>query len=192
MTETIFNINILSNTLEKNNLDNSQTNCYLYLTFFLERCQFISNIIKILKKDVKNSFAIGIKYCVLNEINNEKIIRKIKEFKSEFEKNELIYELLNFIKNTINERKIELIKMDTSSEKLLKIFNSSSNLKNLINELDNLGVEDNEIYEFIQSEYVNKIDCLFIDDEIFLLDKNWLNNNKQNEIYKILKNWFPL
>lgn len=192
MSEAFFNINILSNTLEKYKLDNSQTNCYLYLTFFIERCQFISNIIRILKKDIKNSFAIGIKYCILNETDNRKIIKQIKEFKNDFEKNELIHELLNFIKNTINEKKIELIKMDTSSEKLLRVFNTCENLKEIINELDTLGVEDNEIYDFIQSENYNKMNCKFIENEICELEQNWEKYNKKNDICILLKNWFPL
>jgi len=192
MSDTLFNISILSNILERNNVESNQTNCYLFLLFFLERSQLISNIVRIINPLIKNSFSIGIKYCILREENYNKIIKKIKEYKNEFDKNELINELIRFIKNTIDEKKVELIKMDTSPEKISFLFNSFSSLKTLIENIDCLGVDENEIYEYLQNmnelNEINKIRSI-MQDELLNIENEWKEYNKNSEIYLLLKNW---
>lgn len=185
MSETLFNINILSNTLEKCNIDNSQTNCYLFLTFFLERCQLVSNIIRVINPDIKNSLSYGIKYCLLNPQNYDKLVRKIKDFKNDFDKNELINELIKFIKNTIDERKL---KNDFPSERISIIFNSFSTIKNTIDDLEGYGVDENEIYEYLQiGNNIDKKEELNL--ELNNIENNWVNYNKKSDIYVLLQSW---
>jgi len=191
MNESIFNINLLSNTLEKNNIIPSQSNCYLFLFFFLERSQLVSNIIRTINPDIKNSLSFGIKYCLINESNYDKIIRRVKEYKNDFDKNELISELIKFIRNTIDEKKIELIKNDNSPNKITELFNSFENIKIILKNLDNHGIDDNDLYDFIQSNYDLKNESIRIklDEELKLLDILWEKTSKKSELYLLLKNW---
>jgi len=192
MEDTLFNINILSNILEKNKIEINRTNCYLFFLFFLERSQLVSNIIRIIDPSIKNTFSIGVKYCIINESKYDKIFRKVKEFKNDFDKNELINELIRFIKNTIDEKKVELIKMDTSPSKIKFLFNKFDSLKTLIDELDSFGVDDIEIHEYLHlMEEFDDIDLKrqHLKDELNDLDKSWEKNNKKNEIGLLFKNW---
>lgn len=189
MSEYLFNIQILSNTLEKYNIHPNETNCYLFFLFFMERSQLVASIVKKIDPEIKNSLSIGIKYCIINE-SNEKIIKKIKEYKNDFDKNELINELIKFIKNTVDDKKIELIKNDTSEERISKLFNSFKNIKYILNYFDDNGIEEDEIYELLQSDFeINEEVLNKLKDEIKNLDISWEKNNKKSEIYMLIKNW---
>jgi len=192
MTETLFNINILSKTLEKYDIDPNQSNCYLFLCFFLERCQLVSNIIRIINPDIKKSFSLGIKYCIVYEYDYDKIIKKVKEYKNDFEKNDLINELIKFIKNTIDDKKIELIKNDNSPNKITQLFNNFDSIKFLLDELDNYNIEENEIYEFLQSKCEldnNEFLRIKLENDLAILHILWEKNNKKSELCQILKNF---
>ena len=195
MAENIFNINILSNKLTKYNIEPNSSNCYLFLIFFFERCQLISNIIQVINPEIKNSLAIGIKYNIINEPDYYKIIRKIKEFKNDIDKTDFINELIKFIRTSIDEKKAELIKSDTSPIKLNKIFNAFNTIKSLVEDLDCLGIEYTDINEYISSGSIiensetikNKLN-----NEIQFIENIWEKNKNNSEIYLLLKNWFLL
>ena len=195
MSESSFNIKLLSNKLEKYNIESNSTNCYLFLIFFLERCQLISSIITAINPEIKNSLAIGIKYCIINEPNYDKIIRKIKEFKNDIDKNDFINELIKFIRTSIEEKKNEMIKSDSSPIKLNQLFNQFVTIKLLMEDLDCFGFENNEIQDFIQSEYNlenQETKKIKLQKEIDFIQNNWEKYKNKSEIYSLLKNWFIL
>jgi len=190
MSESIIDVNILSNTLEKNNIEPNQLNCYLFLMFFLERCQLVSNIINIINPDIENRFGLSIKYNLVNELDYDKIGRRIKDFKNDFD-SDFLGELLKFIKTSINEKKVDLIKADTSPNKLNQVFNSFHTIKLLIYELECLGVEDSEIQEFmINNKLDNSLLRLKLDREIRMIDLFWEKKRDKSGVYMLLKNWY--
>ena len=88
MEYSLFNVNNLTNILEENKIESSTSNCYLFLMFFLQRSQLVSNIIKIYNDSIKHTLCYGIKYCILNK-NYERIFKKMKEFRAENDKSDL-------------------------------------------------------------------------------------------------------
>ena len=214
---SIFNIDSISPILEKNNIDSSSNNCYLFLMFFLQKCQLISNIIRMFKPREKNTFSYGIKFVILNEKKYNTISKKIKEFKKEFEKGDLINEILNFIKssmdNPILSKKIENITGPDISDEVMKPiyfkkkldslltnFESIEETLNLIS--DSVILTEDEISNFLNEEkkdrsYISEENRRKIDRELTKLDLKWLKykkcNNKNNlEMYNLLKHWFQI
>ena len=207
MNSSIFNVNNLSNILEKNKIDSSYANCYLFFLFFLQRCQLVSNIIKIINPKKMNTFSYGIKYCLLNERDYNKIFKKMKEFRNEQDKNNLIDEILKFIKNSINEKsstnensnELALIKYEETKTKSLKIDSiifEFQTIKEIIDKLDNSYIfDENDIHNYLNNNNnftINYIEELLNDlEKIQILWDNY-NGKSGDELYKMLNVWFKL
>ena len=69
---------------------------------FLQRVQLINNIIKLVEPESNHSenFIFGLKYNLVYLTNYELIKNKINDFKKDFSKQDVISEILNFIKNS--------------------------------------------------------------------------------------------
>ena len=94
--EGIINLKIY---LEKEDTEISLTDCYLFFLFFLQRCQLVCNMLRLLNIDMNDLFAFSIKYCIMHDQDFSKIIRKMYSFKREFDNEEIIFEILKFIKS---------------------------------------------------------------------------------------------
>jgi len=86
----------------KLNIEGTVFNTYIFLLMFLQRVQLINNIIKLVEPESNHSenFIFGIKYNLVYLTNYELIKNKINDFKKDFTKQDVISEILNFIKNS--------------------------------------------------------------------------------------------
>lgn len=211
MTDLIFDVNKLSKILESFDKEPSQTNCYLFFLFFLQRCQLISNILKILDPKIKNSLSISIKYCLLNDVNYEIIFKKMTEFRKEFDKSELINEILKFIKSSVDDKatKLEdlpLVKFDDKKEtkssgykiKIQSILTKFVSINEIMDQYDKIiGIDDNDIHECLKDKLKMEFRITKLHRDINNINLNWVKNRDNglyddNMFYLILKNWFDL
>jgi hypothetical protein len=86
----------------KLNIEGTVFNTYIFLLMFLQRVQLINNIIKLVEPESNHSenFIFGLKYNLVYLTNYELIKNKINDFKKDFSKQDVISEILNFIKNS--------------------------------------------------------------------------------------------
>ena len=209
-----INIELIENFLERINIDLDINDKYFFILFYIQRVQLISNLITILKNNKKeNNFILSLKYNLINFKDYELITKKIKNFKKYFEKNELISEVIDFIKKSMG---IDTIKTpllnynknddtildefsDTDQESIEKLLKNFKNLDNFIKEIDNnIFIEDNDIYSYIQFNILE----LDLGDEkvkeslnkdITRLNKKWDaylkkgNKNKNHKLYLFFK-----
>ena len=165
----IFNINIdiLQEHIDKEyGIEGTRTNTYLFILMFLQRVQLISNILKTLDEysDYKENFNFAIKYNLINLTDYTIIKNKIKDFKKDFTKQDVISEILNFIKTSnlfkktlsngsalddIMELDKELTKPLLSKSKMGNIINNFISLENVLNKIE----KDKYISEEDFSEY---------------------------------------
>ena len=105
-----MNIEGIPLVLSKYNIEVTSVNSYLFIMFFLQRCQLIANIIRIFIPECKDCMKYGIKYCIIESSFGD-LIKKIREFKRDFQQDEIISEIMTFIRASIdkkpNYRKIE-------------------------------------------------------------------------------------
>jgi hypothetical protein len=149
----------------------------------------------------------------MNETKFGNIQKKMKEFKKDFEKSELISEILNFIKKTIDNpllikkndyNETSLTKVETKQiffkSRLQTLINDFYTITRTVEEIDNsLVLDENDI-----SNYLNSNEKIYIKDEckkklekeIIKLELQWnkytKNPNKNKELYLLLKNWYDL
>lgn len=207
MEYSLFNVNNLTNILEVNKIESTTSNCYLFLMFFLQRSQLVSNIIKIYNDSIKNTLSYGIKYCILNQ-NYERIFKKMKEFRADNDKGDLINEIFKFIKNSMDDKsssssdELSLVKYhgkkteSSKKNKIDSVFQKSATIIEILNDLDNSFLYDeNDVYEYFMDESVEKKSKkIKIENEIKKIDMNWdkFNEKEDNELYKLLNHWFTL
>jgi len=148
--------NLLSDYLKNSKIKENENNYYLFLMFFLERCQFISNLILVIDKERKDSFLLGMKYNIMYIQNFETIENKIIEFRKEFDKEDLINEILNFIKNSFVKGKQNSVEIEKEKKvdknEIGKPLIALSKMKKFLLDFDNLD------------EFIREIDdCTFLD-----------------------------
>jgi len=204
-----MDLNKFNKILEKEKIEETITNQYLFLMFFLERCQFISNLIKLIDPSKTDSLVLGIKYNILYSKDFSKISKKIKEFKKEFDKTDLINEILSFIKSSIGVKNIDdelttkkkenIEKPLVSKNKIRSLIYSFENLNDLIKEIDkSLIIKDNDIHSFlIENNYlvINDINLMKLERDITKMELDWIkfkrNKKHSNKIfYEVLKPWY--
>ena len=111
-------INNITNYLKLININPTKNNTYIYIIIFIQKIQLINNFVKILSNNKYNDFIFCVKFLLINNklINNDSVNNLIKNFKNNFDKTELLSEIMSFIKKTINipaidfETNIEIIK----------------------------------------------------------------------------------
>jgi len=201
MNTSLFDVSLLSPILEENKIDSNLTNCYLFFLFFLQRCQFVANTIKLVIPDYEKSLTISIKYCLTHELDYSLIIKKIIEFRKEFDKTELITEILKFIKSSIDDKStkskssisnLQIVKIDnTNKTKLQSILLRFTSLKELLLQIEN-NLGELESFENYDGFRMNQ-KKLRLEIELSKLEESWSKNPVKNqELYNLLKNWFDI
>jgi len=191
-----MNIEGIPLVLDKYNIEITPINSYLFIMFFLQRCQLIGNIIRIFLPDCKDCMKYGIKYCIMNNDFGDLTI-KIKEFKQEFQQEEIISEILTFIrasmKKKINFRKIEY---EIKSLKLQNYITNFTTIKDILKDIDKDMIQDEDISNF-KNQYYNYAGTKNIEKEIIKLETNWIKykeskNKKNNELFVFVQEWYDL
>lgn len=191
-----MNIEGIPLVLNNYNIEVTPVNSYLFIMFFLQRCQLIANIIRIFLPECKDCMKYGIKYCIL-ESNFGDLIRKIREFKQEFQQDEIISEIMTFIKASMdkkpNYRKIEY---DLNELKIQNYIMNFTTIDDIIKEIDKNMIRDEEISNF-KNQFYNYIGVKNMEKELMKLDITWIiykdSSKKQNEeLYNFVQKWFIL
>jgi hypothetical protein len=191
-----MNIEGIPLVLTNYNIEITPVNSYLFIMFFLQRCQLIANIIRIFLPECKDCMKYGIKYCIL-ESNFGDLIRKIQEFKQEFQQDEIISEIINFIKASMdkkpNYRKIEY---DLNELKIQNYIMNFTTINDIIKEIDKNMIHDEEISNF-KNQFYNYVGVKNMEKELMKLDITWIiykeSPKKQNEeLYNFVQKWFIL
>jgi hypothetical protein len=161
----IFNINIekLQEHIDnKLNIEGTRTNAYIFILMFLQRVQLVSNILKLLDKYSchKYNFNFALKYNLINLQDYSLIKNKIKDFKKDFTKQDVISEILNFIKSSNifkktlgNSTNIDDI-MDLDKD-LTKPLLSKTRMTSIITDFISI---DNLLTKIEKDKYVNEED----------------------------------
>jgi len=191
-----MNIEGIPLVLTNYNIEVTPINSYLFIMFFLQRCQLIANIIRIFLPECKDCMKYGIKYCIL-ESNFGDLFRKISEFKREFQQDEMISEIMTFIRASMdkqpNYRKIEY---DINELKIQNFIMNFTTINEIIKDIDKNMIQDEEISNF-KNQFYNYIGVKNIEKELLKLDINWIiykqADNKQNEeLFNFIQKWFIL
>jgi hypothetical protein len=191
-----MNIEGIPLVLSNYNIEVTPVNSYLFIMFFLQRCQLIANIIRIFLPECKDCMKYGIKFCIL-ESNFGDLIRKIREFKQEFQQDEIIFEIMTFIRSSIdkkpNYRKIEY---DLNELKIQNYIMNFTTINEMITEIDKNMIKDEEISNF-KNKFYNFIGVKNMEKELMKLDITWIiykeSQKKQNEeLYNFVQKWFIL
>ena len=191
-----MNIEGIPLVLSNYNIEVTPVNSYLFIMFFLQRCQLIANIIRIFLPECKDCMKYGIKFCIL-ESNFGDLIRKIREFKQEFQQDEIIFEIMSFIRSSIdkkpNYRKIEY---DLNELKIQNYIMNFTTINEMITEIDKNMIKDEEISNF-KNKFYNFIGVKNMEKELMKLDITWIiykeSQKKQNEeLYNFVQKWFIL
>jgi hypothetical protein len=191
-----MNIEGIPLVLNNYNIEVTPVNSYLFIMFFLQRCQLIANIIRIFLPECKDCMKYGIKYCIL-ESNFGDLIRKIREFKQEFQQDEIISEIMTFIKASMdkkpNYRKIEY---DLNELKIQNYIMNFTTIDDIIKEIDKNMIRDEEISNF-KNQFYNYVGVKNMEKELMKLDITWIiykdSSKKQNEeLYNFVQKWFIL
>jgi hypothetical protein len=191
-----MNIEGISLVLNNYNIEINPINSYLFIMFFLQRCQLIANIIRIFIPECKDCMKYGIKYCII-ESNFGDLMLKIREFKQDFQQDEIILEIMTFIRASINKqpnyRKIEY---DLNELKIQNYIMNFTTIDNMIQEIDKNMIKDEEISNF-KNKFYNYVGVKNMEKELIKLDVSWIiykdSPNKQNsELYIFMQKWFIL
>ena len=191
-----MNIEGIPLVLTNYNIEVTPINSYLFIMFFLQRCQLIANVIRIFLPELKDCMKYGIKYCIL-ESNFGDLFRKISEFKREFQQDEMISEIMTFIRASMdkqpNYRKIEY---DLNELKIQNFIMNFTTINEIIKDIDKNMIQDEEISNF-KNQFYNYVGVKNMEHELIKLDINWIiykqADNKQNEeLFNFIKKWFIL
>ena len=191
-----MNIEGIPLVLDKYNIEISPINSYLFIMFFLQRCQLIGNIIRIFLPECKDCMKYGIKYCIL-ESDFGDFMRRIREFKREFQQDEIISEIMTFLRASM-EKKIDYkkIEYDLNSLKIQNFIMIFTTIKDMVKDIEKNMIKDEEISNF-KNQYYNYTGVKNMEKELMKLDINWMiykqSQDKTNEeLYNFVQKWFIL
>jgi len=192
--EGIINLKIY---LEKEDTEISLTDCYLFFLFFLQRCQLVCNMLRLLNIDMNDLFAFSIKYCIMHDRDFSKIIRKMYSFKREFDNEEIIFEILKFIKSPDikQEKSTRLVSKFIAEHKtrLKVILNKFSSIKIMMEQYDNSLINENDVYSCIEENVVIQTKKEKVEKEITIIEDEWkLFDKNGNILYSILSEWYKI
>jgi hypothetical protein len=191
-----MNIEGIPLVLSKYNIEVTSVNSYLFIMFFLQRCQLIANIIRIFIPECKDCMKYGIKYCIIESSFGD-LIKKIREFKRDFQQDEIISEIMTFIRASIdkkpNYRKIEY---ELNELKIQNLIINFTTIDEIIENIDKNMIHDEEISNF-KNNFYNYFGVKNMERELIKLDITWIiykdSTEKQNEeLYNFVQNWFIL
>ena len=190
----------LKNIIEKyykEDKETSLTDCYLFLLFFLQRCQLVCNMLRLLNVEMSDLFAFSIKYCIMYENDFSKVIRKMYSFKREFDNEEIIVEILKFIKSTdvIQEKSTKLVGKFVAEHKtrLKAILNKFSSIKGMMDQYDQSLINDRDVFSCIEASLVIQTKKEKVSREIVMIEEEWrMFDKKGNILYSILREWYKI
>jgi len=190
----------LKNIIEKyykEDKETSLTDCYLFLLFFLQRCQLVCNMLRLLNVEMNDLFAFSIKYCIMYENDFSKVIRKMYSFKREFDNEEIIVEILKFIKSTdvIQEKSTKLVGKFVAEHKtrLKVILNKFSSIKGMMDQYDQSLINDSDVFSCIEDSLVIQTKKEKVSREIVMIEEEWRMFDKNgNILYSILREWYKI
>lgn len=192
--------NIIEKYLEREYRDNKEislTDCYLFFLFFLQRCQLVCNLLRLLNVEMNDLFAFSIKYCIMYENDFSKVIRKMYSFKREFDNEEIIVEILKFIKSTevVQEKSTKLVGKFVAEHKtrLKVILNKFGSIKGMMDQYDQSLINDSDVFACIEDNLVIQTKKDKVRREIVMIEEEWrMFDKKDNIIYSILREWYKI
>ena len=131
------------------------------------------------------------------ESNFGDLLRKIQEFKREFQQDEIIMEIMTFIKASMdkkpNYRKIEY---DLNELKIQNLVMNFTTIIDMIENIDKNMIKDEDISNF-KNQFYNYLGVKNMERELMKLDISWMiykqTDNKPNEVlYNFVQKWFIL
>jgi len=190
----------LKNIIEKyynEDKETSLTDCYLFFLFFLQRCQLVCNMLRLLNVEMNDLFAFSIKYCIMYENDFSKVIRKMYSFKREFDNEEIIVEILKFIKSTdvVQEKSTKLVGKFVAEHKtrLKAILNKFSSIKGMMDQYDQSLINDSDVFSCIEDSLVIQTKKEKVSREIVMIEDEWrMFDKKGNILYSILREWYKI
>ena len=190
----------LTNIIEKYYKDDKEislTDCYLFFLFFLQRCQLVCNLLRLLNVEMNDLFAFSIKYCIMYENDFSKVIRKMYSFKREFDNEEIIVEILKFIKSTevVQEKSTKLVGKFVAEHKtrLKAILNKFGSIKGMMDQYDHSLINDSDVFACIEDSLVIQTKKDKVSREIVMIEEEWrMFDKKDNILYSILREWYKI
>lgn len=190
----------LKNIIEKyynEDKETSLTDCYLFFLFFLQRCQLVCNMLRLLNVEMNDLFAFSIKYCIMYENDFSKVIRKMYSFKREFDNEEIIVEILKFIKSTdvVQEKSTKLVGKFVAEHKtrLKVILNKFGSIKGMMDQYDQSLINDSDVFSCIEDSLVIQTKKEKVSREIVMIEEEWrMFDKKGNILYSILREWYKI
>jgi len=192
--------NIIEKYLEREYRDDKEislTDCYLFFLFFLQRCQLVCNLLRLLNVEMNDLFAFSIKYCIMYENDFSKVIRKMYSFKREFDNDEIIVEILKFIKSTevVQEKSTKLVGKFVAEHKtrLKAILNKFGSIKGMMDQYDQSLINDSDVFACIEDSLVIQTKKDKVSREIVMIEEEWrMFDKKENILYSILREWYKI
>ena len=192
--------NIIEKYLERGYRDDKEislTDCYLFFLFFLQRCQLVCNLLRLLNVEMNDLFAFSIKYCIMYENDFSKVIRKMYSFKREFDNEEIIVEILKFIKSTevVQEKSTKLVGKFVAEHKtrLKAILNKFGSIKVMMDQYDQSLINDSDVFACIEDNLVIQTKKEKVSREIVMIEEEWrMFDKKENILYSILREWYKI
>ena len=192
--------NIIEKYLERGYRDDKEislTDCYLFFLFFLQRCQLVCNLLRLLNVEMNDLFAFSIKYCIMYENDFSKVIRKMYSFKREFDNEEIIVEILKFIKSTevVQEKSTKLVGKFVAEHKtrLKAILNKFGSIKGMMDQYDQSLINDSDVFACIEDNLVIQTKKDKVSREIVMIEEEWRMFDKNgNILYSILREWYKI
>ena len=182
---------------DKEDKETSLTDCYLFFLFFLQRCQLVCNMLRLLNVEMNDLFAFSIKYCIMYENDFSKVIRKMYSFKREFDNEEIIVEILKFIKSTdvVQEKSTKLVGKFVAEHKtrLKAILNKFGSIKGMMDQYDQSLINDSDVFSCIEDSLVIQTKKEKVSREIVMIEEEWRMFDKNgNILYSILREWYKI
>lgn len=192
--------NIIEKYLEREYKDDKEislTDCYLFFLFFLQRCQLVCNMLRLLNVEMNDLFAFSIKYCIMYENDFSKVIRKMYSFKREFDNEEIIVEILKFIKSTevVQEKSTKLVGKFVAEHKtrLKTILNKFGSIKGMMDQYDQSLINDSDVFACIEDNLLIQTKKEKVNREIVMIEEEWRMFDKNgNILYSILREWYKI
>lgn len=192
--------NIIEKYLERGYRDDKEislTDCYLFFLFFLQRCQLVCNLLRLLSVEMNDLFAFSIKYCIMYENDFSKVIRKMYSFKREFDNEEIIVEILKFIKSTevVQEKSTKLVGKFVAEHKtrLKVILNKFGSIKGMMDQYDQSLINDSDVFACIEDNLVIQTKKDKVSREIVMIEEEWrMFDKNENILYSILREWYKI
>ncbi len=126
-----------------------------------------------------------------------KVIRKMYSFKREFDNEEIIVEILKFIKSTevVQEKSTKLVGKFVAEHKtrLKAILNKFSSIKGMMDQYDQSLINDSDVFGCIEDNIIIQTKQDKVSREIVMIEEEWRMFDKNgNILYSILREWYKI